>query len=182
MKITLALGTICALAFGLLAAYPAGATDKLDLSVALKTLPLLTNKIASPATVAIIYDPANAESKSDAEEIKSIIDSGIEAPGDIKMKSQMTGTNELSKLAGSQIAFLAHGLPAADYNEVSAAASAAGVLTICTDINCVKANKCVLGVASKPQVEVYYSPVAAEAARISFVSAFTMLAKQMGSM
>ncbi|MGB9152941.1 MAG: hypothetical protein WCD70_07620, partial [Alphaproteobacteria bacterium] len=153
-----------------------------DLSVALKTLPLLTNKIASPASVAIIYDPASPESKSDADGIKSIIDGGIAAPGDLKLKAQLMSVGDLSGLSGTPIAFLAHGLPTSDYNAVSAAASAAGVLTICTDINCVKANKCVLGVASKPQVEVYYSPAAAEAAKISFAAAFTMLAKQVGAM
>src|SRR5579871_6151304 len=92
-------------------AQPVRATDRQDLSVALKTLPLLTNKIPSPAPIAIIYDPSSAESKTDAEAIKSIIDSGLEAPGDIKLVPQLVSTGELSKLSGVRIAFLAHELP-----------------------------------------------------------------------
>jgi len=175
-------GAVCALIFCLLAAYPVWATDRLDLSVALKTLPLLTNKITNPAVVAVIYDPSSAESKTDAESIKSDIDSGLEAPGGVKLAAHLTSTEELSGLSTAKIAFMARGLPKADYSRINAAASSAGVLTICTDIDCVRANKCVLGIVSKPQVEVYYSPAAAEAAKIGFASAFTMLAKQVGSM
>src|SRR5882672_9101398 len=178
MKKIHALSAICILVFNLLMPHPAWATDQLDLSVALKTFPLLTNKIISPAVVAIIYDPANVESKADAQAIKSMIDSGLEAPGGVKLTAQLISIAELSKLSGAKIAFLAHGLHAVDYSTVSAAASSANVLTICTDLDCVKTNKCVLGVVSRPQVEVYYSPVAADAAKISFASAFTMLAKQ----
>ena len=175
-------GAVCTLLFSLLTAHPVWATDQLDLSVALKTLPLLTNKMTSPAVVAIIYDPASSESKADADRIKFLIDGGLEAPGNIKLATQLTSVSELSGLSRARIAILAQGLPATDYSAIGSAASLAKVLTICTDINCVKANKCVLGVISKPQVEVYYSPVAAEAANISFASAFTMLAKQVGTM
>ena len=160
----------------------AWATDQRDISVALRTLPLLTHKITSPAAVAIVYNPANPESKTDAETIKSIIDGGLEAPGGTKLVAAMVSVAELTKLHDVKIAFLAHGLPSTDYASVSAAASATGVLTICTDTDCVKANKCILGIASKPQVEIYYSPVAAALADISFAPAFSMLVKQVGSM
>jgi hypothetical protein len=182
MKTAHRLDVICILVFNLLMPPLAWATDQQDLSVALRTLPLLTNKMTGAATVAVIYDPVSAESKADADKIKSIIDHGLEAPGDIKLTARLTSTAELSTLSGAKIAFLAHGLPVADYSAVSAAASSASVLTICTDIDCVKTNQCVLGVTSGPHMEVYYSPVAAAAANIGFASAFTMLAKQVGSM
>ena len=176
------LGFMGVLVSGIVTSHPVWATDALDLSVALKTLPLLTNKITSPATVAIIYNPAHSESKADAEAIKAIIDNGLEAPGNVKLIAQLTSTSELSKLSSAKIAFVAHRTPSSDYAAVASAAATAGVLTICTDLECVKINKCVLGVVSKPQVEVYYSPSAAEAAKINFSAAFTMLAKQVGSM
>ncbi|MEJ0062561.1 MAG: hypothetical protein WDO70_05020 [Alphaproteobacteria bacterium] len=172
----------CSLMFCLLVARPVWATDQQDLSVALKTLPLLTNKMTSPTAIAIVYNPASAASREDAESIKSIIDGGLEAPGGIKLLARLTSTEELSGLSAVKIAFMAHELPETDYGRVNEAASKAGVLTICTDIGCVKANKCVLGVVSRPQVVVYYSPVAAEAAKIGFAAAFTMLVKQVGSM
>jgi hypothetical protein len=161
---------------------PAFATDELDLSVALKTLPLLITKLSSPASVAVIYDPANPESKNDAEKIKSMLDMNPDAPGDLKLVSFLLSVSELGKLKGAAIAFVAQPVSESAYPAIRSAASAAGVLTICTNIACVKANACVLGVISKPQVDVYYSPAAAEAAHISFASAFTMLVKQIGSL
>ncbi len=164
----------------------AWATDHLDLSVALKTLPMLTHKITGSAIVAIVYNPNNGESKADAIAIKSIIDDGYVSSGGVKLTAKLASTTDLSRnlsaFSGARIAFLAHGLPVSDYAAVGAAASAAGVLTFCTDINCVKANVCVLGVISRPQVEVYYSPMAAEASNVSFASAFIMLVKQIGTM
>lgn len=47
-----------------------------------------------------------------------------------------------------------------------------------TDLGCVKANKCILGLVSKPSVDIYYSKSAADAAKITFSPAFTMLVKQ----
>ncbi|MDE2029192.1 MAG: hypothetical protein KGI97_01370 [Alphaproteobacteria bacterium] len=178
-QILSAAGLLC---LALLTGYPAQATDRFDLAVALKTLPLLTNKMTNPAKVAIVYDSASPESKADAESIQSIIDGGLEAPGNIKLVASMVDVAELTKLNGKQIAFLADGIPSADDRRIGNGASAAGVLTICTNIDCVKTDDCILGVVSKPRVEVYYSPAAAGRARISFVSAFTMLAKQVGSM
>jgi hypothetical protein len=182
MKTVRTFGVIGLFVFGLFLSPAAGATDQFDIAVALKTLPLLTAKIAGPVIVMVVYDPASPKSKADAEKIKSVFDSGIEAPGDIKLISQLASTTDLSGLSNAKIAFVASGLPAADYADIGAVAGSMGVLTISTDIDCVKANKCVLGITSKPQVQVYYSPAAAEAARISFASAFTMLAKQVGSM
>jgi hypothetical protein len=160
----------------------AQATEQLDLSVALKTLPLLNTKIANPVNVAIFYDPTVAASRSDADKIKSILDSGLRAPGDISLVPQLISSSDLSDLSKANIVFFAEGLPSSKFGAVEAAAAANHVLTISTDLDCVKMNKCVLGIVSKPKVEVYYSPVAADAAKISFASAFTMLAKQIGSM
>src|SRR5208337_1593410 len=54
-----------------LAAAPARATDQKDLAIGLKTLPLMENKITGAAVAAIVFDPANAASKADADAIKA---------------------------------------------------------------------------------------------------------------
>src|SRR5271165_6494825 len=141
MKTAHILGVVGIFVFGLFLSPAAWATDQLDISVALKTLPLLTAEITSPATVAVVYDPANPKSKADAEKIKSIFNSGLEAPGDIKFVPQLTSTADLSGLSNAKIAFVASGLPASDYADIGAVAGSMGVLTISTDIGCVKANK-----------------------------------------
>jgi len=161
----------------LLAACPVcAATDQADLSVGMKTLPLLTTKITGVATLAIVYDPDNPTSKEEADGIKAVLDSGFEAPGDLKLIGALVPVGNLGKMARSRIAILTGGL-SAYYDAISAAAENNSILTMSTDLNCVKSNKCVLGIASKPRVEIYFSKAAADAAKISFAEAFTMLVK-----
>ncbi len=151
------------------------ATDALDLSVELKTLPLLTNKITGQAVVAIIYNPALSESKTEAESLKATIDAGVEAPGGVKLTAILVSTDNLSKLSEAKIGIVTAG---GCTDAVSAAAATYGVLTMSSDLECVKANRCIIGVVSRPSVEIYLSKSAADAAKIGFSQAFIMIVKQ----
>jgi hypothetical protein len=153
------------------------ATDRQDILVGVKTLPLLSNKITGTVKLAIVFDPASPASKSEANEIKAILDSGFEAPDDLKLGGVLVPVTDLGMIAGSRIAVLTEGL-SGHYDAISNVASANGVLTMSTDLGCVQANKCVLGIVSKPHVEIYFSKTAADAAKIGFEQAFTMLVKQ----
>jgi hypothetical protein len=152
------------------------AMDKADLMVGMKTLPLLNNKITGNIKIAILFDPGLANSRHEAEAIKSIIDSGLDLPGDLNADGIIIPTNQMEKMAGSKIAIITSNLNAY-YNAISNAAILNRVLTISTDLDCVRENKCILGIVSKPRVEIYYSKVAAENAKITFEQAFTMLVK-----
>jgi len=137
----------------------------------------MNNRPSGVLSVAVVYDPASSESKADAESIKSNIDSGVGVPSGLKMTSRLVSISGIDKLTDVRLAFLASGISPAGFDSVSKAASS-GMLTISTDIACVRTNKCVLGIVSKPRVAIYYSPAAAEAAHINFASAFLMLVKQ----
>jgi hypothetical protein len=152
-------------------------TDKADLLVGVKTLPLLNSKIMGTATLAILFDPANPSSQQEALSIKTILEGKFETPGDLKLLGILVPTNDLNKMAGSRIAILTNGL-SAHYTAISNAAASSGILTMSTDLGCVRANKCVLGIVSKPHVEIYYSRAAASSAKVSFGQVFTMLVKQ----
>lgn len=171
------LGCLVMCSVAVAAPISAFATDQKDLSVGLKTLPLLQNKITGTTVTAIIFDPSNAASRSDADTIKAAIEANPSAPGGAILSPLMLPVGELSKLAQAKIAFVAAGVKPS-FDRIAAAASSAGVLTISADLDCVKADVCILGVESSPVVEVYYSKVAADAARIGFAQAFVMLAKQ----
>lgn len=137
----------------------------------------MNDRPSGTINVAIVYDSTGPESKADAESIKNKIDNGIGVPSGLKLTSKLISISELDKLADVKLVFLASGVPPAGFEPVSKASSS-GILTISTDLACVRTNKCVLGIESKPRVSIYYSPVAAESAHISFVSAFLMLVKQ----
>ena len=168
----LAAGSIMMLASSALAA-----TDQTDLSVGIKTLPLLTNKIEGSAKIAIVFDPANGASKQEAGGIKAILDAGFEAPGDLKLTGVLVPVGDLATMADSKIAILTSGL-STHFDAISTAAASNSILTMSTDLSCVQANKCILGIVSRPNVEIYYSKTAADAAKISFSQAFKMLVKQ----
>jgi hypothetical protein len=156
---------------------PALATDALDVSVGLKTLPLLTTRINGQINMAIVFDAAKPESRSDAEAIKAAVDAGLDVPGGARLVPMIVPLNELPKLKGANLIFLAKGVGPEAFVSVSQSAAASGILSMSTDVTCVWANKCVLGIVSRPTVEIYYSRAAAAASHLGFSAAFVMLAK-----
>jgi len=127
--------------------------------------------------MAIVYDPANAVSRTDAESIKKIVDSGIKIQGGGKLDAILVSVSELGKLSRAKIAFLTPGL-SAHYTAINRATSAASIITITTDIECVRVAKCIIGVSTQPNLTIYYSKEAADNAKIEFSQAFSMLVKQ----
>lgn len=159
----------------LLMVQPAFATDVLDISTALKTLLLMNDKPSGAIVVAVVFDPAAPASKADAAAIKNNIDNGAGVPSGLNITAKLVETSALGNLSGAKVALLASDLPAGSFSAVSAAANALGVLTVSTDLACVKSGKCVLGIVSKPRVEILYNAAAADAAHISFANTFLML-------
>lgn len=169
---------VCCLAFFCLSS-PSYATDPLDISTGLKTLLLMNEKSSGTVPVAIVYDAGSPESKADAESMKTDIDNGVGVLSGLTLNAYVVSTADIAKISGAKIAFLAKDINSSHFGSIYDIASRNEVLTISTDINCVKANKCILSIVSKPHVEIYYSPAAAEASHISFAPAFTMLVKQL---
>lgn len=175
-RVSCLLAIMAPLLSGAFFAYGAEAMDRTDLIIGMKTLPLLNTKISGNIKVAIVYDPAQSSSEQEANSLKSIIDSGLDLPGDLSVDGVMVPTTQMGKIAGSRIALITTGLDNY-YNAISATSSQNKILTMSTDLNCVRQNKCVLGIISKPRVEIYYSRIAAENAQISYGEAFTTLIK-----
>jgi hypothetical protein len=163
-----------AVASVLFAATSACAADQLDLKVGLKTLPLLTNKLSGSVTMAVVFDPSVGASKSEADSVVGLVGSGIEAPGGVTVTAKAVPVGDLAK-GDAKIAYVTTGL-GKSWDAVQQGAS--GILTMSTDLDCVKANKCILGIVSQPSVSIYYSKAAADAQKISFSDAFAMLSKK----
>ncbi|MDR3436161.1 hypothetical protein [Telmatospirillum sp.] len=156
---------------------PVSATDAFDLSVGLKTLPLLSQRIVGPVNMAIVFDPGSPESRADADAIKAAADGGAEVPGGERLVPMLVAADDLSRLKGARLLFLTQGARAGAFDAVALVAAANGILSMSADLACVRANKCVLGIVSRPTVEIYFSRPAAVASHIGFTPAFTMLAK-----
>lgn len=152
------------------------ATNAQDISIGLKVL-LLVKNFHGMIPIAIVYNPDFPDSLADATSIKNSIDAGLGITEELTFNAYLVSSKEMNKLLDAKVAFLTDNLLPDGANAVCDTAGKQGILTISGNIGCVKANKCVLGIISKPRVEIYYSPVAAEASHLSFDSAFMMLVK-----
>ena len=123
----------------------------------------------------IIYEPGNAASEAEAGAIEAAVGGGL-AVGGGTLRVRRVAANALARLAGAQVAFVTTGVR--DQQQVGDAAARAGILTITSDIGCVRAAHCVVAVSSAPRTQITVSRAAARAANIRFGSAFLMLVKE----
>ena len=152
----------------------AQAMDELDLSVGFKTLPLLDNKLTGVVPLAIIYDPRISESQTEADNINKIIAGGFKAPGDIRLSAIIVSVENLSALSSVKIGIFTKG---SCTNDVAGIAKTQRILTMTNELDCVKFNRSILGIVSRPNVEIYLSKRAADEAKIGFSTAFMMIAE-----
>lgn len=172
-------GGLIVLAVGgvLMANQPAKAASDRDVLVGIKTLSMLNGDLPSPLVMGIVYDPANAESKASAESIKAVLDRGVKTSEGEKVSGLLVPLSELGKSPKMSVAFVTPGVKD-HFDAIGRMAAANNILTMTSDIDCVRANKCVLGIASKNVVEIYFSRAASEMAKVDFDSAFIMLIKK----
>jgi hypothetical protein len=150
----------------------AAVTDK-DVLVASRTIGFIEPALTGSIPTAIIYDKNNATSRSEAELIKSALVS-INKVKTATIKPQLVDIEALDGLANSKVAFLTSGLSsqqAAIFKETSRR----GIVSISTDMSCVTSERCVVGVASSPKVQIVISRTARVATNAKFGAAFMML-------
>ena len=155
---------------------PVGALSSSDVLVGLETLQLLSDKPSGTIVVAIVYDPSNRISSGDAEDVQSLFNHGIDVLSSIKPTGLMVPVNDLGKLSKARVAIIMQNTQSS-MGAIAAAANANHVLTMSSDLSCVKSGKCVLGMVTEPSTEIYYNKAAGEAAQIKFAPAFLMLVK-----
>ena len=165
--------TILIITFAL-APLTAQAMDEFDLSVGFKTLPLLENKMSGVVPVAIIYDPKIPESQAEANAINKIIVGGFRAPHDIRLSPIMVSVDDLSALSAAKIGLLTKG---SCTDKVASFAKSQRILTMSSELDCVKSDRSVLGIVSRPTIDIYLSEPAADEAKVSFSPAFVMIAE-----
>lgn len=144
-----------------------------DVQVAARTFGFLATKPTGSLTLAIVYAPAIADSKAEADALSGLLGSGL-AAGGVTLVPSLVPVDQLAKLAGAGAVFVTAGL-SAHQDAVFAAAKAAKLLTMATDMGCVQSGKCVLGVRAEPKVQIVVNKAAAEACQIGFQPAFRMM-------
>lgn len=147
-------------------------TSKKDLQVASKALNFMVPKISGSAEVAVVFDPSNAISSTEADQIMAIIGDGLKV-GKITLTARKVSAADLS-FGGAKMVILTSGAGNVQ-SAVKAASDNAGLITVSTDESCVQSGNCVMGVKSSPKVKITINLSATTAANIKFSPAFQMM-------
>lgn len=145
-----------------------------SIQVAIRAISFLKPSLTGTVTVAIIYEPGDADSEKEARAIERSLASS-HSFGSMSLRPKRVSANSLEQLSGSKIAFVTKGT---NYRQIAAVSSSRSILTISFDPACTRAGQCVLMVGSQPKVQIVVSRSAAAAARLRFNSSFLMLIKE----
>ena len=164
-------GAFIAVASG--SAVAASMTSK-DVQILAKAIGFLEPPPAGAATVAIAYDPANAESKQDAEAIAGFFGDGLKA-GNAMLTPKLTELGALS--AGGFVAVIA--AAGVKVDQVSGITRTLHVACITADASAVQSGQCVISVKSSPKIEILVNRAAAASSNVGFGSAFLLMAHEL---
>ncbi|MDR3441241.1 hypothetical protein [Telmatospirillum sp.] len=149
------------------------ATSLKEVRIGLRVVDFLAVPLSPHSRLAILYDSRNKDSQDDAKAILSWV---IAERNGVKTSvvPVLVDVHSLDTALEFQIGFLAAGTEAS-YAAVHDFARTHGVLTISSDLSCVRAAKCSVGVLGAPRVEVSVNRQVLEASGIVFSEAFRMM-------
>ena len=169
---------VIGLAVALFAGPARAQVTQTSLLVAGRTIGFIENLKPGEVQVAIVYDPGVAQSAQQADELRTMMGSGLRI-GNFVLKPVMTPVAKLaSGGAGgdrrNSLYFLTEGVGAAAAN-VGRASRARKVACITFDLEQVRNGTCALGVRSQPKIEVYVNRAAAQASGTELAAVFRMM-------
>ncbi|MFM2041427.1 MAG: hypothetical protein RLY86_3 [Pseudomonadota bacterium] len=174
MTIKTVLSGVLLAALVLLGAGPASAAmSQKDLEVLGRALSFMVNGPSGDVPAAVVFEPGNATSEAERDAILGLLGSGLKV-GPITLKPKAVAAAD-APASGAKVWLVTTGAGSA----VGPAGAAAKVVTASTDKACVEAGHCVLGIETAPKVQIYVSRKAADAAGVSFESAFLIMVKEL---
>lgn len=150
-----------------------GATSSKEIAVAARAIGFMEPR-PGVIPVVVVYQDGNAASAADANMIKAQLERTPIRGATLRVTTASSGN--AGAIGGAKVAFLAEGV--ANQAGVFAVASRSGVLTISSEMGCVAAGRCAVGVRSEPTVEIVVNRRALAASRVGFSKAFLMLVRE----
>ncbi len=167
------LGAACA-AMLTFAATDAYAIEERDVQVAARTFGFVDGMPSGTIEVAIVYDPAIAESSAEADELAGILGGGLKA-GKHTLTSKKVAVGDVGSI-GTKVAFVTAGM-ASHHQTIFDSVKTKNVFTFTKDFSCLSSKLCVLAVETKPSVRIEISNDAATASGLAFGQALKMMVK-----
>jgi hypothetical protein len=163
---------LAAIAGAIMSAPSFAETTQRDLEVIGRALGFVEGASGSDRVVAIVHDAASA---AEAQALAATLAGGLSA-GRVTLTGRLVPSSDTAGMAGADVAVLL-GSASGDAG-VFGAASSNGVMTVSTEMACVEAGQCVMGVQSAPSVRIVVNQGAARSSSISFAAAFAMMIEE----
>lgn len=127
--------------------------------------------------IGVLFDPAVAESVATKDAIMAL-DNGVLRVGQVILKASPIEVSQLAEARDLGAVFLGPNLYRQYAARVKNYVNDKKIPSLGADVECVWDGLCVVGVDVRPSVQVYVNTRAADAARVSFQSAFRMMIKE----
>lgn len=145
----------------------AATTDR-DLQAMARAIGFVNGLPRGAINTAIVEGPG-------AQSVLAQMRGGVSAGG-VTLLPRVVSAERLQE-SGARVIIVPEG-QRASHAAIAAAANAMSAVTVTTDIGCVRAGHCVIGVSASPRVEITVSRNAARAAQISFAQAFRVMIRE----
>jgi len=152
------------------------ATTLNELKVGVRVFDFLKSAPHGRTPLAIIYDGRNRASVDDARAILEWVNSGVRS---IKAEliPSLVDVHHLDEAIGYRIAVVAGGTEAHD-DLIRDYALKNLVLTVSSDLSCMRSGSCAVGIASTPRVEVVINRAVALSCGVEFSEAFRLMVRE----
>ncbi|ESQ75765.1 hypothetical protein [Asticcacaulis sp. AC402] len=173
-RLTHATALATAVATLFLAPLSAHADGAREIQVAGRTLTFLDGGPTGKVTFAIVYDASKPASVAEKDEVMAALGSGM-AAGSATIVGKPVEAGAIGSAGDVGAYYITRGV---NFTAVGSAAKSKKILSIGSDMACVKAGACVMGVAATPKVEIVVNSATAAAVGAKFKAAFKMMIKE----
>ena len=157
----------------LLVPFAGHATTIKDLKIGVHVIDFVTNTPPGRAGIGIAYDSRNKDSLEDAQQIlEALISPALHLPQGLR--PILIDIRDLDDGATLRAVVVADRMKPY-YDQLAAFGQRSRTLVLSSDLDCARAGKCTVGIASTPRVEVIVSSEQAHASDIQFSEAFRMM-------
>jgi hypothetical protein len=156
-----------------IAPFTVDATTLKDIKIGVHVFDFVISPLNNRASIGVIYDPRNKDSTEDAQAIFDSLMATV-ARNNSGLRPVMVDVKELDEMGGLRAAVISEHMKPF-YDKFATYARRTSTLTLSADLDCVRSNKCIIGIASVPRVEIVVSSQLAQASAIQFSEAFRMM-------
>jgi hypothetical protein len=146
---------------------------KTDVQVAARALSFVADPLSGTVRVGIIYASDSPRSLRQAQSLRNMLADGLRI-GTVELRPVLVDSTKAAN-ADVDLFFLTEFIPADGTPDLLGDATGRPILCVTTDIAQVRTGSCVMGVQSRPRVEVFVNRAAASANGVTFSTVFRVM-------